>query len=893
MRNSSAVWTTDSSSSLVISQNSSNNNNNNNSSNNNNNNSQYERANSQNNSRTTTALPIAYTANGQQKSEDKSDEKYFCLNNPFLVGVQSKFRRKYYHKTLIAILVLIILILFIAIICVSVRVAKYSSDICETPECLRAASNLILSMDRTIDPCDDFYRFSCGNWHEEHPRPDSVTSYDWFTEKQNKVMRTIREFLKSNQSESDPEAVNKTKIMYRACMDVNSMNKLGIKPVLKYLEEFKLPIIPNILNITLNINTTNNNDSVNINNNNINEFNWIESLVRIKLALGMDIIVGFDILADPMNRNTTIIAVGTPEETSPLPFMEDRIHKKRLRRKLINDLLEYSGFEEDDQAQVDDDTDDKTKDETDKIKKTKSSVVAYMTYIRKVIEVFIHELDPNFKVDDIKESLNEHIMNHLLLTEQIIEFNDEAENITKLSHKNQYENFLYMTVKEIENVTDELISPKTLPIFDIFIPELFKEYSHIVEFNETRKLITSDPDLYYLKQIKQVVLELTKEKLEFYIWWNVVEELIVHTSDTMRQLHNELTRILIKTEGGLSRSLYCTSGINSLMGMAVSYTLAYDNFHNETLPRVKDMLQNIRSAFNDLVKNTNWMDKETKERTLKKSMNMKSFIGFPDWITNKTVLDEYYKEFKVNITTHLDNMIGVLRLQMKDIIMEYNNKTDMTWATSPSNVNAFHTFQTNTITVPISILQYPFYNLGLEALNYGSIGAILGHELTHGFDDSGRMFDEHGNLRQWWTNKTINEYINRTDCFIKQYERYYLSDVDDHIDGELTLGENIADNGGLREAYYAYKILINRIGREKRLPGLDSYTHEQLLFISFGNLWCETLTPIATKYALEDSHCPGHIRLKGVLTNSPEFSETFNCPKGSNMNPAEKRCRIW
>lgn len=113
------------------------------------------------------------------------------------------------------------------------------------------------------------------------------------------------------------------------------------------------------------------------------------------------------------------------------------------------------------------------------------------------------------------------------------------------------------------------------------------------------------------------------------------------------------------------------------------------------------------------------------------------------------------------------------------------------------------------------------------------------------------------------------------------------------MDGELTLGENIADNGGLREAYYAYLSYAKRNGREQYLPGLEKYTHEQLLFISFGNLWCETLTEAGSKYALEDTHCPGRFRLKGVLTNSHEFSKAFNCKLGSGMNPNQERCIIW
>lgn len=165
--------------------------------------------------------------------------------------------------------------------------------------------------------------------------------------------------------------------------------------------------------------------------------------------------------------------------------------------------------------------------------------------------------------------------------------------------------------------------------------------------------------------------------------------------------------------------------------------------------------------------------------------------------------------------------------------------------------------------------------------------------MTHGFDNSGRQYDKEGNLKQWWTNQTISEYVNRTSCFIDQYNSYELEDIKANINGEHTLGENIADNGGLREAYYAYKKYIEKNGTEKKLPGLENYTHEQLFFISLGNLWCEIWTPMSSRWILQNPHCPARIRLKGVLQNSVEFSEAFSCPVGSGMNPSKEKCRIW
>lgn len=177
-------------------------------------------------------------------------------------------------------------------------------------------------------------------------------------------------------------------------------------------------------------------------------------------------------------------------------------------------------------------------------------------------------------------------------------------------------------------------------------------------------------------------------------------------------------------------------------------------------------------------------------------------------------------------------------------------------------------------------------------MNYGAIGSILGHELTHGFDNSGRHYDSDGNLREWWTNETISEYTEKTQCFIDHYNTYYEDEIDEYIDGELTLGENIADNGGLREAFGAYRIWKARHDQEPLLPGFTQLTHEQLLFLAFAHLWCESYNAASLKWMLEDSHSPSHVRLQAVLRNSKEFSAAWNCPVGSNMNPS-KKCHLW
>ncbi|XP_029409341.2 neprilysin-4 [Bactrocera dorsalis] len=792
------------------------------------------------------------------------------------VGVQSKFRRKYYQKTLIGLLILLILILIIAIIVVCIR-RRTEPEVCRSNECLRTAAGLIYSMDEETDPCEDFYKFTCGRWADDHPKPDSATSNDWFRERQAKIMRMLRSFLQTNISEEEPAAVGKTKIMYRACMNTDLLDKRELEPLIYFLRKFELPLLPSGFNVTLPEEVTRKYGEE-------SKFNWLRSLVLIKKNLGMDLIVGFDIFPDPVNRTINRIALGTPETDSSLPFNKDDMHKllNKIKRKTI------ANHEEDDE-----DSDELEDDIEESQKHTSSGLLTYVAYIKKMVELYVLYLNPDAEVESVEDSIGEMTIQAVKFAKKLYRLKDDAENLTK-TLTNPIEDLVYASVADLQNRTNKLAAPKTILNWETYLQVMMEDANHSQNFNLSElTIITSNADIVYLQSLVEYLADAPSTHIEFYIWLSVVEELVLHTTSEMRLLHSEYMRLIVGTEGSSPRSLYCVHGVNSLMGMAVSYVLADDYFVRYKLPKVERMLNDIRHAFDMLVRRTSWMDEETKRETLQKSASMKSFIGFPDWLRNATALNAHYAGVQVNASTHLENMIGVLRWEMQDKLDNLYRPEPFGWATAPSNVNAFHTFQSNTITIPIAILQYPFYDLGMEALNYGSVGTILGHELTHGFDDSGRMFDKNGNMLQWWSNETIKEYINRTECFVEQYSHYYLPDVEEYIDGELTLGENIADNGGMREAFHAYRMFVKENGAERlKLPGLEKYTNEQLFFISFGNLWCETYTPAASRYALEDSHCPGKIRLKGVLSNSEEFAQTFKCKRGAAMNPKEK-CRLW
>lgn len=272
---------------------------------------------------------------------------------------------------------------------------------------------------------------------------------------------------------------------------------------------------------------------------------------------------------------------------------------------------------------------------------------------------------------------------------------DEAENSTDKNISNAIGELVNLSIDEFQNSTDSLIAPGTLPIWQQYLSILFADMPNVDYASHL--ILSSTADMYYLEHLVVYILELPAMELELYIWWTIVEEMVLHTTADIRKLHNEYARTITNLEGSTPRSLYCTSGVNQLMGLPVSYAIVEPNFLVETKPKVMIMINNIRAAFDNLVREINWMDAGTKCSTLLKSRAMKSFVGFPEWILKPGKLDEHYAGLKFNVSTHLNNMIDLLTWEMTKKLNSLNETEDIGWATTPTNVNAFHTFQANAI----------------------------------------------------------------------------------------------------------------------------------------------------------------------------------------------------
>uniref|UniRef100_A0A131YM07 Gluzincin n=1 Tax=Rhipicephalus appendiculatus TaxID=34631 RepID=A0A131YM07_RHIAP len=344
----------------------------------------------------------------------------------------------------------------------------------------------------------------------------------------------------------------------------------------------------------------------------------------------------------------------------------------------------------------------------------------------------------------------------------------------------------------------------------------------------------------------------------------------------------------------------CVQSLNDEMSDSVGYLYVQQKFSQEAKKEVQDMASRIMAAFNESLQNIKWMDGKTKAQAEAKLKKMGRKIAYPDWLFNKTYLEGLYEYVpKLSLEDSYGKMMYAVSLnkwihEMKKLRRPYDR--DAEWLEGAAVVNAFYNPSANEMVFPAGILQGIFYEHGVpRSLNFGAIGMVVGHEMTHGFDDTGSQFDADGALKQWWSNKTREEFMNRTKCFEYQYGNITDKETNMTLNGKNTVGENIADNGGLRLSFEAFKNLLEVEYRNEdtRLKGMENVTGKQLFFLSTGMTWCSLSRPEYLKVLIQyDTHSPGRYRVNVPMSNMKAFSETFNCPANSTMNRTH-RCSLW
>ncbi|KAM9089092.1 neprilysin isoform 2-T5 [Megaptera novaeangliae] len=400
----------------------------------------------------------------------------------------------------------------------------------------------------------------------------------------------------------------------------------------------------------------------------------------------------------------------------------------------------------------------------------------------------------------------------------------------------------------------------------------------------------------YLTKLKLILTKYSTRDLQNLMSWRFIMDLVSSLSRTYKESRNAFRKALYGTTSETATWRRCANYVNGNMENAVGRLYVEAAFPGDSKHVVEDLIAQIREVFIQTLDDLTWMDAETKKKAEEKALAIKERIGYPDdIISNDNKLNNEYLELSYREDEYFENIIQNLKFSQNKQLKKLREKVDKDeWISGAAVVNAFYSSGRNQIVFPAGILQPPFFSTQQSnSLNYGGVGMVIGHEITHGFDDNGRNFNKDGDLVDWWTQQSANNFKDQSQCMVYQYGNFSWDLAGgQHLNGINTLGENIADNGGIGQAYRAYQNYVKKHGEEKLLPGLD-LNHKQLFFLNFAQVWCGTYRPeYAVNSIKTDVHSPGNFRIIGTLQNSPEFSEAFHCRKNSYMNP-EKKCRVW
>ncbi len=325
--------------------------------------------------------------------------------------------------------------------------------------------------------------------------------------------------------------------------------------------------------------------------------------------------------------------------------------------------------------------------------------------------------------------------------------------------------------------------------------------------------------------------------------------------------------------------------IDGGVGEALGSVYVKRYFPEEAKQRCIEMLTNMQAVYRERIGKLDWMGDSTKQQAIAKLDVFIKKIGYPDKFKDYTPLT-------IDRSSYVMNIIRSNEFAFDEMIKKLGKPVDKTeWGMTPHTINAYYNPNINEIVFPAGILQFPFFDPTVDdAINYGGIGAVIGHEMTHGFDDQGCQFDKEGNLKNWWTEEDNRRFKEKTKMLVDQYSAYTVLD-NVHVNGELTLGENIADVGGINIAYDAFK----RTAQGKANEKIDGFTADQRFFLSWAQVWRQNITPEnLNQRIVTDPHSPGKYRTNGPLTNMPEFYEAFGVKEGDKMyRPAADRVKVW
>jgi putative endopeptidase len=445
-------------------------------------------------------------------------------------------------------------------------------------------------------------------------------------------------------------------------------------------------------------------------------------------------------------------------------------------------------------------------------------------------------------------------------------------SMTRVERRNPDNTYHIMTLAEVAKLS---------PNYD------WKQYLDGIGLRKATDLNVSSP--HFVDTVNQQLESEPLSAIKSYLRWHAVHGAAMWLSKPFAEENFDFfSHTLQGQKEEQPRWKRCTRATDMALGEAVGQDWVKQNFPPAAKDNTGQMVKALEAALAQDIDQLPWMSADTKTQAKQKLDAIRDKIGYPSHWRNYS-----------RLTVKRDDLVGNLHrnavFERNRNLAKYGKPVDETeWGMTPPTVNAYYDPSMNDINFPAGILQPPFYDFSKDpAVNFGGIGVVIGHEMTHGFDDEGSKFDLHGNVRVWWTPDDLAKFKERTECEAKEYDGFEVA-PGQNLNGHLTLGENTADNGGLRIAFQALMETLAREGTQAEDKKIDNYTPAQRFFISFGQVWCENRTEQSARVAAKvDPHSSGHWRTNGTVQNFDEFGKAFGCHKGQPMMPADGGCRVW
>nr|XP_012141945.1 PREDICTED: neprilysin-11-like [Megachile rotundata] len=469
---------------------------------------------------------------------------------------------------------------------------------------------------------------------------------------------------------------------------------------------------------------------------------------------------------------------------------------------------------------------------------------------------------------------------------QIIEIGKEVHTAS--------DNFERMTIKELQefyNKTGITASTAKIDFLDL-IRHAFSLAN--ISINASEPIIVYNPE--FLQKLARLLANTPERVLVNYIQWNMVDKFLLYTTREMRDLKFNMSFSSYNISNYMPRWQICV--FNMRMKNAISYMFVKQHISDNIVHEATKMVRKIKEELMHHIMQARWLPTSMKLILVEKMENLETQIGYPDWYKNDTAVTAYYENLTIG-SDYFENMLKCAEDELIKSLKEFRGTVAKEqWLDYPVTVNAFYTQTVNAILIPAAELQEPFFTPLLpDAINYGTTGFVIGHELSHSLDNEGIKFDKDGYKVSWSSHNAAEEYEKKAACFVDQYDNYTLDikDKSGHqikVDGQLTEDENMADSIGIQIAYSAFKTATKH-KIQTRLPGLEHVSSDELFFLAFANSWCSSARPeYEADVVNSDEHSPPKFRIIGSLSNMAAFAKTFRCPRNSSMNPRHK-CTLW